>query len=52
MIPFEHVNLKDSHHFEIWKFFLNKEKYPYKDMSDELSDKNLDHNYFCEILSE
>jgi|TARA_B110000037_G_scaffold211755_1_gene263678 8-amino-3,8-dideoxy-alpha-D-manno-octulosonate transaminase len=51
-IPFEHVNLKDSHHFEIWKFFLDKEKYPYKDMSDETSNKNLEHNYFCEILSE
>ena len=51
-IPFEHVNLKDSHHFEIWKFFLDREKYPYKDMSDDLSNKNLDHNYFCEILSE
>jgi len=51
-IPFEHVNLKDSHHFEIWKYFLDKEKYPYKDMSDETSNKNLDYNYFCEILSE
>ena len=32
--------------------FLDKEKYPYKDMSDETSNKNLEHNYFCEILSE
>ncbi len=51
-IPFEHVNLKDSHHFEIWKFFLDKENYPYKDVSDKASNQNLDHNYFCEILSE
>tara|TARA_B100000787_G_scaffold164740_1_gene147794 strand:+ start:10334 stop:11467 length:1134 start_codon:yes stop_codon:yes gene_type:complete len=51
-IPFVHVNLKDSHHFEVWKFFLDKEKYPYKDMSDVASNKNLDNNYFCEILSE
>ncbi len=50
-IKFEHVNLKDSHHFEIWKFFLKREKFKFKDYSDKRSNINLDKNYFCEISS-
>ncbi len=50
-IKFEHVNLKDSHHFEIWKFFLKREKFKFKDFSDKRSNINLDKNYFCEISS-
>ena len=51
-IPFEHVNLKDAHHFEVWKHFLDKGNYPYRDMSDDINNRNLDQNYFCEISSE
>lgn len=51
-IPFEHVNLKDAHHFEVWKHFLDKGNYPYRDMSDDINNRNLEQNYFCEISSE
>lgn len=51
-IRFEHVNLKDSHHFEIWKYFLKREKLRYIDITDKKNLINLDKNYFCEIWSD
>ena len=50
-IEFSHFDLKDSHHFEIWKFFLKRAKIKFKDNTDKKSSLNLDKNYFCEIWS-
>lgn len=50
-IEFSHVNLKDSHHFEVWKHFLKREKIKFIDKTDKNSRSNLSINYFCEINS-
>lgn len=50
-IKFHHVDIKDSHHFEIWKFFLRREKIKFKDLTDKKNKLFLNRNYFCEISS-
>jgi len=50
-IKFHHADLKDSHHFEIWKHFLNREKIKFRDLTDKKNNDYLDKNYFCEISS-
>jgi 8-amino-3,8-dideoxy-alpha-D-manno-octulosonate transaminase len=50
-IKFHHVDLKDSHHFEIWKHFLNREKIKFRDLTDKKNKVFLNRNYFCEISS-
>tara|TARA_Y100000389_G_C17462852_1_gene523131 strand:+ start:2108 stop:3244 length:1137 start_codon:yes stop_codon:yes gene_type:complete len=50
-IKSEHSDLKDSHHFLVWKTFLLKNNYVFKDFSNYKNLNNFDQGYFSEISS-